>query len=225
MEASSRLAPLWSAAAKPPLSKRQLTLPHSIAAIVFLILFARFGRMATYAFPLAALAVLLPANRRLAPFVLAASAVAAIPFARDPHLLALLRTDVITEADLDAFGRAMPPGAKVAAEWGSGELYAFWAPQGRYLNVLEPLFMARPFPRQYAAQRLLFSGMAPDPIAVMRELDSDYIAFDRTGVPPLFLARMQSDPRFQPVYAGYNVLLRATLTTNDRRPPPRPPAR
>lgn len=182
-----------------------------IAALVFLALFARFGRMATYAFPLALLAVLLsarPARTALVALVLALSLAAALPFALDPQLLALFRDDVRTEADLEGFGRAVPHGAKIAASWGEGELYAFWAPQGRYLNVLEPLFMARPFPAEYEAQRRIFAGLEPDiPATAKTTLDSDFLAFDRTSAPPQLLDRLNGDPRVRVRYAGANALL------------------
>src|SRR5215212_7172504 len=115
----------------------------AIAAALFALLFIRFGRMATYVYPLAALAVVLWAGdrvRRIAPLALAGSLLLALPLARDPMLMRLLTENVVTEAELERFGRAVPAGAKVAATWGDGETYAFWAPQGRYLNVLEPLF-------------------------------------------------------------------------------------
>lgn len=182
-----------------------------LAALVFLALFARFGRMATYAFPLALLAVLLaarPARDALVALVLALSLAAALPFALDPQLLALFRDDVRTEADLEGFGRSVPRGAKIAASWGEGELYAFWAPQGRYLNVLEPLFMAGPFPAQYAAQRRIFNGTEPDiPTIAKTTLDSDFLAFDRTSAPPELLDRLNGDPRVRVRYAGANVLV------------------
>ncbi|HWS71225.1 MAG TPA: hypothetical protein VN605_03890, partial [Thermoanaerobaculia bacterium] len=189
-----------------------------IAAAVFLLLFARFGRMATYAFPLALLAVLLSARlqrTRVVAIVLALSMIAALPFALDPHLLALFRDDVSTETDLEAFGRAVPPGAKVAATWGSGELYAFWAPQAHYLNVLEPLFMAAPFPEEYGAQRRIFAGVEPDIATVAKTtLDSDFLAFDRSDAPPLLLERLRNDPRVRFRNGGANVLV-------ELRPDPR----
>lgn len=181
------------------------------AAIVFLILFARFGRMSTYAFPLVAVAAILWCGaraRRALPWLFAASALLALPSALDPNMLRLLNDDVATEADLERFGRAVPRGAKIAANWGDGELYAFWAPQGRYLNVLEPLFMARPYRRAYDAQARLFAGLEPDVAGVARrELDSDFIAFDATAASPRFVALVRRDSRLRVRYGGSNVLL------------------
>ena len=59
--------------------------------------------------------------------------------------------------------------------------------------------------RRLAAKVL---GASFPAVRARHELDSDYIAFDRTDVSPLFLARVRSDPRLVPVYVGYNVLLR-----------------
>jgi hypothetical protein len=212
---------------QPVCSVAALRRAMAIAALVFLALFARFGRMATYVFPLLALTVLMsPAplregeqitedrmrgllrGPRSLALVLALSIAAALPFALDAQLLALFRDDVRTEGDLEAFGRAVPPGAKIAATWGSGELYAFWAPQAHYLNVLEPLFMALPFPAEYAAQRRIFAGVEPDVARVAKTtLASDFLAFDRTDAVPLFLDRLRGDPRFRLRNGGVNVLV------------------
>jgi hypothetical protein len=178
----------------------------AIAAGLFLILFTRFGRMATYVYPLVLLAVLSEKARRHAPLILGATLLLALPLAREPMLIDLLTHDYATEADLESFGRAVPPGAKVAATWGDGETYAFWAPQGRYLNVLEPLFMLARDPRAYEAQRRLFSGLDPDPAATARELDSDFIALDVSAAPPALVRRLATDPRFRLRHRGVNAL-------------------
>lgn len=181
----------------------------AIAAAVFLVLFARFGRMATYAYPLLALTVVLAMGepvRKLAPIVLCATLLMALPLAREPMLVDLLTRDFATEADLEDFGRAVPRNAKIAATWGDGETYAFWAPQGRYLNVLEPLFMLARDRRAYETQRALFSGLHPDPARAARELDSDFIAFDTTSTPPELVERLVTDPRFRIRYGGANAL-------------------
>jgi hypothetical protein len=63
---------------------------------------------------------------------------------------------------LEAFGRALPAGAKVAAPWVSAEDYMFFAPQGRYLNVLDPIFMRTVDERAYLSQRRLFDRELAD---------------------------------------------------------------
>ena len=181
------------------------------AALLYAGLFLLFARMATYAFPLATVAVLvlLPPLRRAAIWVLAASLLLALPLAADPTLMRLLRGGARSGLEWAAFGRAVPEGALVAADWGSAELYAFWAPQGRYLDVLDPIFMALPYPRRYRAMRWLFAGIEPDvPATVHDELASDYLAFDRTLAPPSLVARAAHDPRLVPVYDGFERLLR-----------------
>ncbi|HEV7920830.1 MAG TPA: hypothetical protein VGR02_08585 [Thermoanaerobaculia bacterium] len=188
---------------QPATGNQQLA---AIAAGVFLLLFTRFGRMATYVYPLLLLAVLNERARRFAPLILGGTLLLALPLAREPMLMDLLTHDYATEADLERFGRAVPPGAKIAATWGDAETYVFWAPQGRYLNVLEPLFLLARDPRAYEAQRRLFSGLDPDPSARLRELDSNFIAFDVTSTPPALLARIATDPRFRLRYGGVNAL-------------------
>jgi hypothetical protein len=184
----------------------------AIAALFFALLFLAMARMATYLFPLVTVALLLAcgsaARRALTPVALVIGIIIALPLAGNPLLVRLLRGDVTTEGELQAFGRSVPAGAKVAADWERGELYAFWAPQGRYLNVLDPVFMALPLPRQYAAQRALFTGLEPDvPLVVKSILQSDFLAFDRTDAPPALLERMRADPRVSIRSGGYNVLL------------------
>ncbi|MCU1245036.1 MAG: hypothetical protein JWN02_946 [Acidobacteria bacterium] len=184
----------------------------ALAALFFALLFLVMARMATYLFPLATVALLLAcrsaARRALTPVLFAIGVIIALPLAGNPLLVRLLRGDVTTEGELQAFGRAIPAGAKVAADWERGELYAFWAPQGRYLNVLDPVFMALPFPRRYAAQRAVFGGMEPDvPFTAKSILQSDFLAFDRTDAPPALIERMRADPRIRIRSGGYNVLL------------------
>lgn len=113
------------------------------------------------------------------------------------------------EAEWAAFGRALPAGAKVAAEWGTTHVYMYFAPQASFLNALDPVFMALPYPAAYQAQRALFDGRESDgALAVKAELDSDYLAFSRFHRAPQLLERLAGDPRFVPVYQGYNLLYR-----------------
>jgi len=195
--------------------ERRGELPFALApAIVFGVIFIGMARMATYAFPLITLAILFAIGRpqrAAAAIALVISMVIAVPAASDPMLVHLLRNapKITSESEWAKFGRAVPPGAKVAADWERGELYAFWAPQGRYLNVLDPIFMALTLPKEYVTQRNLFAGTLPDVVGAMRSLDSDYIAFDWTDVPRPFLERVRSDPRLRIVYGGYNVLMQA----------------
>ncbi|MGZ4777907.1 MAG: hypothetical protein ACXV5L_01825, partial [Thermoanaerobaculia bacterium] len=189
---------------------------YAVALAVFLVLYTRMNKMSIYAYPLAVATLLrwrAAEGRRIARWATAAvivSILVALPTLAHPTLLGLLglRGNVVTETDLEAFGKAMPPGARVAATWSDAEMYIFWAPQARYLNIYDATFMYVPYPKLWEAQNALFAGDDPDVVATMRgPLQSDYLAFDPTGMPPQFLARVRSDPRLRVVYGGYNVLL------------------
>lgn len=176
----------------------------AITAVVFAVLAILMQRMAVYFVPFATLVFLERMPQRGARFALALLATAALSL---PTTIPIVR-DVLAgdawEADYTAFGKAVPPDAKVAAHWGPTEFYTFFAPQGRYLNVLDPVFMEVKDARVYAAQKRVFDGDEPDlPYVVKRTLDSDYIAFPAKS--PLF-ERVQFDPRIAPAYNGYTFL-------------------
>lgn len=202
----------WAASMIAMLLLRRREEPHAFArsaavpAALFLVLFAFMSRMSLYAFPLVTIALVLALKPRWLPLVAVISALIVLPLAAHPALLRILR-GTISEPEWRAFGRAVPRGAKVAARWGDAELYAFAAPQGRYLNVLDPIFMEVRHPREYAAQRALFDGSDPDPASTAKKiLDSDFLAFDWTDASPALIERTRSDPRFRVRYGGYNVL-------------------
>lgn len=190
------------------------TVVFASTAAVFLVLQLMMERMSTYFLPFATLAVAFAcaglARRRVVVAIMVVIAIAAsAPFARrTAHFLAeRMPSDV--ERDYAAFGATVPAGAKVAARWGATDAYVFFAPQGRYLNVLDPVFMADPHPQVYWAQRQMFDGFEPDiPLVARRRLDSDFIAYAKWETPPDFAARVQFDPRLVRVYDGYNVLVR-----------------
>ena len=189
---------------------------YAATLAVFVVLYARMSKMSIYVYPLALVTLMrwhASHARRLAwwaaPVLVVSIALAAPSFA-NPTFLGLigLRGNVATEADLEAFGKAMPAGARVAATWSDAEMYIFWAPQARYLNIYDSTFMYVPYPRLWEAQAALFAGSDPDIVATMRgPLQSDYLAFDATGMPPAFIDRVRNDPRLRVIYGGYNVLL------------------
>jgi len=191
-------------------------LVYAATLAVFFVLYVRMNKMSIYFYPLAVATLLrwrASQGRRLmwwaAPALLL-SVAAALPTLAHPTLLGILglRGDVATETDLEHFGQAMPPGARVAATWSDAEMYVFWAPQGRYLNIYDSTFMYIPYPKLWEAQQAMFDGKLPDIPSTMRgPLQSDYIAFDGTGTPPDFVDRVRNDPRLRVVYGGYNVLL------------------
>ncbi len=186
-----------------------------IPAAVFLVLYVRMERMGLYVFPFVTLAVIRAfgprVSRRALITLLLATFVVALPLEFGPDKRAFIRAGAadVSELDWSEFGRAVPPRARVAARWSDAEFYCFWAPQGRYLNVLNPIFMALPYPRQYAAQRRMFAGDDPDfPLTLVRELESDYLGLDWTVGSRQFVDRIRNDPRMELMYGGYNALFR-----------------
>jgi hypothetical protein len=185
----------------------------AIPAFVFAAMQLLWERMSTYFFPIATLAIVCWCGARLSRKCMLLVAMIAIaastPFAwKSAHSLATrLPSDV--EYDWEELGKRIPPGAKIAAAWGATDAYVFWAPQGRYLNVLDPAMMLEKNPDAYWAHRAVLDGSEPDvPLVTKTILDSDYIAFPKWEATPLLLARVSHDPRLVRLYDGYNVLLR-----------------
>jgi hypothetical protein len=173
-----------------------------ISAAIFAILALLMQRFAVYFVPLLTLVAVDRLRRPRVALVLLATALLSLPATTRIYRELLL--DARSEPDYARFAQALPRGAKVAAHWGPTELYTFFAPHGRYLNVLDPVFMAVPFPRLYATQRRLFEGVEPDVAHVTKYvLDSDYLAFPADT--PLF-ERVQHDPRIVPLYSGATFL-------------------
>jgi len=84
-----------------------------------------------------------------------------------------------------------------------------WAPQGRYLNVLDPVFMSTPFPQQHQVLRDILAGSEPDvPSAVKDVLESDYLLVRTIGANPVLLERLANDPRCEVLFQGSYVLVR-----------------
>jgi hypothetical protein len=107
----------------------------------------------------------------------------------------------------ERFASALPEGAKVAAPWTVTGEYMFFAPQGRYLNVLDPVFMRAAHPREYELQRQLFRGELLDVPAALRALDSEYLGFNDRILPRL-AAQLRADPRLEPLIEHGQVLYR-----------------
>lgn len=228
------LAALWRAArpAAPPSSPPAVAATARalhVATAAFGLLYLVAQRFSVYFVPFATLSLLfelrrrglrlagsvaLPGRGRL-PLALALVLAAAVGLSQTAPLLFHLAhaggsAPVAREAEWAAFGRAVPPGARVAAEWGSAHLYMFWAPQATYLNVLDPVFMALPHPRAYAAARAVFEGREPDvPFALTAELDSDFLALSSFHPHPEALRRLAGDPRMTLRYQGYTSLYQA----------------
>ena len=112
-------------------------------------------------------------------------------------------------ADREAFGAAVPAGAHVLAPWRTTPIYMFYAPQGRYLNVLDPVFLAASQPHLDRLQQRIFSGAEPDvPRVAATELDSDLIALPAATGDPVLLQRLLADPRVEVVHRGSHWLFR-----------------
>jgi hypothetical protein len=83
----------------------------------------------------------------------------------------------------------------------------YWAPQGRYLNVLDPVFLAAANPAVFTAQDEIFSGVEPDvPMRAKAVLDSDFVAYSAATGDPTLSYRLLGDPRVERVHRGINVL-------------------
>jgi hypothetical protein len=120
--------------------------------------------------------------------------------------------DTAHRRDWQTLGQIIPENAKVAAPWDAAELYVWAAPQARYINLLDPVFMVIPHPAAYSVQRKIWNGSEPDvPLAVKTYLDSDYIAFPYRKHLQLF-QRLLTDPRARLVYRGYTALFHIKLT-------------
>lgn len=223
------IALLWAVSRRAPMDRRRVAF-FAIGAAVFAILTVAMQRMGVHFVPLLTIVVLERIStrppKRIAPVALALLASALLSAPETLHMYRDLMQDtgqeLTYERDYAELGKRVPNGAKVAAHWGTAEFYTFWAPQGRYLNVLDPIFMALPHPQVYAAQRRLFEGRDVDvPYTVHHTLDSDFIGFN--AATPLY-DRVANDPRIVPLYVGFSFLgriapERARLFVRDWRLP------
>ena len=203
------------------------TIVYGSTGLLFFVLYVRMGRMALYATPFLALALAagMAGVRvdRVWGSVLAVLMLVGIPIGmtfnmRLPFFEHTLRgIEVTSEGELEQFGRAVPEGARIAAEWGDTQLYAFWAPQGRYLNMYDPLFMAARNPDAYEALRAIFEGRAPDiPPVVKGILQSDFLAVQTPWDNPALNRILDGDPRWRVRHRGANLLLELRKPDNGR---------
>jgi hypothetical protein len=231
------LAALWLArrkegpAAEEPESTRARYL--LLAALVFGVLYAYLSRFATYFVPFATLALLhhlrargerpaawvrLPGRWRL-PSLAFALAAALLSLQTVTMMRSLFRLSHAYDAGRHAEGRALsaalPPGAAVAATWLETEMYVYYAPQARYLNVLDPVFMAARDPVRYALTLAVFDGREPDlPYAVKVNLASDYVALSQEEAHGAN-ARLLRDPRILTRHRGHLGLFELQTRANE----------
>jgi hypothetical protein len=196
-----------------------------VAAGAFGVLYLLVDRFSTFFLPFATLALFAEIERRSwrlshwtrlpwrgrVPFALVFSATMLLGLPETistvGRMLSSGDTTIPLEVDREAFGASVPRGAKVAATWGAAEWYTFFAPQGSYLNVLDPIFMAIPYPEEHRAQLSVFGNREPDvPLLVKTRLDSDFIAVDRFNEPAALADRLVVDPRIRVRYGGYHLL-------------------
>jgi len=110
--------------------------------------------------------------------------------------------------DREALSAALPEGARVAADWGATATYMLWAPQGRYLNVLDPVFMALPYPEAHAKLEAILAGREPDvPATAVGVLGSDHLAYLTVAHRELD-ERLRHDPRVEVLHRGSHTLVR-----------------
>jgi len=208
---------------------RHLAEAWTVAAVAFGVLYLLMSRFSTYFVPFATLALLaeirrrglrigrwtrLPGRGRL-PLAVAGALVLLVSA---PLVLRELdRYHTRTAADpedlrltsRDGLAAAIPEGAHVAADWGSTALYLLWAPQGSYLNALDPVFMAVPHPERLEVLEAILDGREPDvPLATRVVLDSDHLAFAPYKQSTLLLARLAADPRIEPRFRDNHHLYR-----------------
>ena len=198
-----------------------------IAALAFGWLFLQMGRFATLAIPFATLGFAfelrarglvvservrlggtraLPSRGVLVAIALLALASGLGTAYANWRLASALDRDQSVE--LRALAAQLPPGARVAANWDDAEQYAFFAPQARYLNLLDPVFMAVAEPARHGAWMRVLRGEEPDPAHVLaRELDSEYLAFNAASHTEL-QGRLAFDPRFEQLHRGGQLLYR-----------------
>jgi len=120
------------------------------------------------------------------------------------------------EEEWAAFGRAVPARARVTSEWGDTHIFMFFAPQAFYNNVLDPIFMAVPYPEAYAAQRRIFADREPDvPGTLVAELDSDHLAFSTLQPSVGLPRRLAGDQRVTLAHRGPALLYRLEAHRNE----------
>lgn len=212
----------WKAR-RGPVAEPRLAGAYGVAAVAFTLLYLSMWRFAIYAIPFLLLATLSIVGRL--PFErigesqrfswlhagLLLTLVLSLPPASGmaSELLELGKPPVDREAAWRDFGRILPPGARVAAPWGIAQAYVFFAPQGRYLNLLDPVLLALPYPDLSRLERSVFSGEEPDlALAVFHGLGSDYLAFSQLSSPPRLLERAGGDPRLVLLTRGPDRLYR-----------------
>ena len=219
---------LWRAAEKSsPTRRGEAALTFGVATLVFGLLYLMMSRFAVYFVPLATLWLLFEIRRQgrdLSRWVrlpwqgrirlglawilclLVCLPIAGYELRRYRHRNSPGPANERL-LDREAFGETVADGARVVAAWRSTPLYMFWAPQGRYINVLDPVFLAAVDPAAHQAQVDIFAGREPDvPLVAATVLESQYIAYARATTSKILSRRLSADPRATLRYQDINVL-------------------
>lgn len=206
----------------------RLAIAFGTAAVVFVALYLLMSRFSLYAFPLTTLTLLSAARasgRELGSRWSIAS-VGSVPV-RPLFLLVVLvalglgarewtrfrdRTDLGPDrarlTEWQRIDELLSRDTRVAADWRTTGVLGYWAP-ARYLNLLDPVFMAFPHPERHRALRAVLAGDEPDVVAALRgPLDSEVLAVSVARAAPRLLARLRSDPRLEVLHDGTYLLVR-----------------
>lgn len=206
----------------------RLTICFGTAAVIFVVLYLLMSRFSLYAFPLTTLALLSGLREGgwgLGPrwrvrllgtvptwaLVVVVTLVAVGLGAREASRFRE-RTDLGPDrARLTEWARIhdlLPRDAHVAADWRTTGVLGYWAP-ARYLNLLDPVFMAQPHPERHAVLRSVLGGEEPDLVAALQgPLDSEVLAVSVARAPRQLLERVRSDPRLEVLHDGTYLLAR-----------------
>jgi hypothetical protein len=187
------------------------------SALFFLILFLPMARLITYVVPLATLAIVASLQRPMTTWrgiAVAAilvigifAALAALRIQTDYVPRWIFSRDASPELFWERMGRLLPPDAKVATSWGNADLFAYWAPQARYLNLLDPIFMFASHPHQQVAWMRIVRGAEPDVAsAVGSTLASDFLLINPIKVSGTLQKRLSRDPRWSLIEGSENGL-------------------
>ena len=211
------LAVLWRSGEKS-LPRTGDTGPEAfflVSAVAFTLLYLLMQRFSIYCIPFVTLYLLfqmrkqgmqvgrwtyLPYHGKL-PFVLTITLVLSTSVVSCWHVFYNLKNHGVYAPSIrenwENLSTKLPENAKVVAPWSSAELYVWAAPQAKYLNVLDPVFMAVANPQHYKVQDKIWSHKEPDvPLAAGAFLDSDFILFPKTWHSTLYL-RLRNDPRVE----------------------------
>jgi len=189
-------------------------------AAVFVILFIPMARMITYVIPLVtltAVSLLQQSMTMRRAFSVAAVLVISIgiglfTFFQSGYIPRWIFSPRFTPGVAwERTGEMLRPGARVATTWGNADLFSYFAPRARFLNVLDPIFMYARDPERSTAWLRVMRGVEPDvPGVVASTLQSDYLLIDPTRASPVLLKRMEHDPRLIPLASGLFMLQPAT---------------